>query len=111
MSWPLQWHGAAWTFLALGVLITPLDHEDVVCVRFWPEVRYGNLGYDHIVHVYNSCETRVRCSVSSDVNPEAVEVLVPTNEHREVVLNRGTPAREFTPNVECRFVRRGVKDR
>ena len=73
------------------------------CIRSWPEVRYKNYGYDHIVHVGNDCRVRASCAVSSDVNPEPIQVFIPAGEQVEVMTSRGSPAREFTPRVECRF--------
>jgi hypothetical protein len=74
------------------------------CVRSWPEVRYKNHGYDHIVHVGNDCRVKASCAVSSDVNPEPVQVIIQAGEQVEVVTTRGSPASEFTPRVECRFL-------
>ena len=74
------------------------------CIRSWPEVRYKNYGYDHIVHVGNDCRVKASCAVSSDVNPEPVQVIVPAGEQVEVMTSRGSPAREFTPRVECHFL-------
>jgi hypothetical protein len=74
------------------------------CIRSWPEVRYKNYGYDHIVHVGNDCRVKASCAVSSDVNPEPVQVIIPAGEQIEVMTSRGSPAREFTPRVECRFL-------
>lgn len=74
------------------------------CIRPWPEVRYRNYGYDHIVHVVNECRVKASCAVSSDVNPEPVQVVIPAGEQVDVMTSHGSPAREFTPRVECRFV-------
>lgn len=74
------------------------------CIRSWPEARYRNYGYDHIVHVGNDCRVKASCAVSSDVNPEPIQVIVPAGEQVEILTSRGSPAREFTPRVECRFL-------
>ena len=78
--------------------------QDPSCVEAFPEVRYRNYGYDHIVHLYSRCDVRAYCAVSTDANPTAVEVVVPPREHVEVLTLRGSPAREFTPKVSCRFL-------
>lgn len=75
----------------------------LLCIVSWPEARYRNYGYDHIVHIANQCSTRSICVVSTDVNPNPIEATVPAGEHVEVLTMRGSPAREFTPRVECRF--------
>lgn len=77
--------------------------QDRTCVDFWPEVRFRNYGYDHIVHLLSRCDVRASCVVSSDVNPKATVVEVGPGEHVEVLTFRGSPAREFTPRVECRI--------
>lgn len=78
--------------------------QDPTCVAFWPEVRYRNYGYDHVVHLYSRCDVRAYCAVSSDVNPQATDVVVPPREHVEVVTFRGSPAGQFTPKVVCHFL-------
>lgn len=78
--------------------------QDASCVEAWPEVRYRNYGYDHIVHLLSHCEVRAHCAVSSDVNPEPIDVLVPPREHIQVLTFRGSPASQFTPKVVCGFL-------
>jgi hypothetical protein len=73
------------------------------CVDYWPEVRYRNYGYDHIVHLLSRCEVVVFCRVSSDVNPVPAEVTLLPRAQVDVLTFRGSPAREFTPKVECRY--------
>jgi hypothetical protein len=79
------------------------DEQEPRCVSFWPEVRYRNYGYDHIVHLDSRCELTVLCEVWSDVNPEPSDVTVPPRGHVEVLSFRGSPARQFTPKVTCRL--------
>jgi hypothetical protein len=73
------------------------------CVRSWPEARYRNYGYDHIVHVINGCVTRVTCQVASDVSPAVITVTIPAREQSEVITFVGSPARSFTPKVLCKL--------
>jgi hypothetical protein len=75
------------------------------CVEFWGEVLYRNFGYDHVVHLRGRCDVPASCRVWTDVNPQAVDVIVPVRERVEVLTFRGSPAREFTPYVECRLRR------
>lgn len=111
-----------WKALALAALAFPIfpsacssatipavqtaegGQQDPSCVEAFPEVRYRNYGYDHVVHLYSRCDVRAYCAVSTDANPNAVEVVVPPREHVEVLTFRGSPAREFTPKVSCRFL-------
>lgn len=92
--------------LLAGALGSPASAQPQTppCIRFWPEVRYRNYAYDHIVHLGNACRVKASCAVSSDVNPEWIRVIVPAGEEIEVMTLRGSPAREFTPRVECRFL-------
>jgi len=76
--------------------------REVHCVVARPEVRYGNLGYDHIVHLTSQCTVPVRCAVSTDVNPKPVEVDLAPHAQQPVITFRGSPSRVFTPHVSCR---------
>ncbi|MFW5926139.1 MAG: hypothetical protein ACOCV4_08220 [Myxococcota bacterium] len=71
------------------------------CVQYWGEARYGAYGYDHVVHVANGCDEDARCRVASNVNPDWQRVTVPADAKKEVVTYVGSPAREFTPYVQC----------
>lgn len=93
--------------LAFGIVPASAREQQVTCVRSWSEVRQANRGYDHVVHLYNGCEVRVRCEVTSDVNPRGVRLVVPVYQHREVVLTRNSSFGEFAASVECRSLRRG----
>jgi len=79
------------------------EAEAPACVKHRAEARYRNLGYDHLVHVSNGCDQKVACRVSTNVNTEPVELGLNPGEAREVVTWRGSPAREFTARVVCRF--------
>jgi K+-sensing histidine kinase KdpD len=92
--------------LLVGFLGAPASAQPQTppCIRSWPEVRYRNYGYDHVVHIGNACRVKATCAVSSDVSPEWIRVIIPAGEALEVVTTRGSPAREFTPRIECRFL-------
>ena len=72
----------------------------LVCISVWPEARYV-VGYNHIVHVANACDSAFVCDVSTDVNPEPQRVRVPAHTEIEVVTFLGSPSRVFVPKVEC----------
>lgn len=78
---------------------SPLQNES--CVRTWLEVRYRNFGYDHVVHLVSECQAQVVCRVSTNSNPDGLEVVVPAGEAVEVITFVGSPAREFTASVSC----------
>lgn len=71
------------------------------CVRSWPEARYRNYGYDHIVHLNSRCHRTASCNVSTDVSPKVIAVTVAPGEHIEVLTQSGSPVPEFVVNVEC----------
>jgi hypothetical protein len=73
------------------------------CVEFQAEARFRNNGYDHIVHLRSRCDKHTYCSVATDVNPTPVNVEVPPRQQLSVLTFRGSPAREFTPKLTCRF--------
>jgi hypothetical protein len=79
------------------------EPEAPTCVASWPEVRFRNYGYDHLVHLQSRCALRAFCDVASDVNPKPTRVVIRPREELEVLTFRGSPARQFTPKVECRF--------
>jgi len=73
------------------------------CVDYRAEARYSGVGYDHLVHVSNQCDGTVKCDVSTNVNPEKIQVVVAAKASQTVLTWRGSPAREFTAAVSCRL--------
>jgi hypothetical protein len=71
------------------------------CIKVRPEARYRGYGYNHIVHVADVCAAAAECDVSTDVNPQPTHVSVPAKGEVEVTTFVGSPARVFTPKVEC----------
>ena len=71
------------------------------CVVVKAEAPYRGSGYDHIVKLESHCQKPVKCHVSSDVNPEPVEVALAPKERTEVLLWRGSPASTFKARVSC----------
>jgi len=73
------------------------------CVDYRAEARYSGVGYDHLVHISNQCERAAKCDVSTNVNPDKVQVVVAAKATETVLTWRGSPAREFTAAVSCRL--------
>ena len=72
------------------------------CVDVSGQARFASVGYDHIVTLKSDCKKTVKCQVRTNVNPEPASVeLAPAAEER-VVTWRGSPAREFQPDVTCK---------
>ena len=76
------------------------------CVRLEAMPRWGAGAYDHWLRVTNGCERRVRCEVSTDVNPEPVRVELAPEASQELLTFRGSPARTFTPRAVCEELER-----
>ena len=74
------------------------------CIQVWPEARYRNYGYDHIVHIGNACTVLAICAISSDVTPNPVRIEIKPGESLEVLIARGSTASQFTPRAECGLV-------
>lgn len=72
------------------------------CVSHTTEARHI-MGYDHLVHIKNACESEATCKVSTDVNPQIQLVTVAPGQTKSVLTFRGSPAREFKATVECRL--------
>jgi hypothetical protein len=71
------------------------------CIQFWPEARMQAYGYNHIVHIRDTCSVAADCIVSTDVNPEPTKVTVDAKSETEANTYLGSPARVFTPKVTC----------
>ena len=87
--------------VVLGWPSTAAPQDTPRCIQFWPESRYRDYRYDHIVHVINNCQSRASCAVSSDVTPTPVRAEVSPGESIEVLTARDSQLTEFTPRVEC----------
>jgi hypothetical protein len=72
------------------------------CIRVHSEARYSGYGYDHVVEIENGCAKAMVCTVKTDVNPEPTKVSLPAREKTTVVTFRGSPAREFKADVQCK---------
>jgi hypothetical protein len=93
--------------LALSVsgAATPLaDPPAAPCVTSHGEARLRYPGYDHVVVLTNACDPAYRCTVTTNVNPDAMVADVPGHREVEVLTFRGSPASEFTHKAECRKI-------
>lgn len=95
--------GAGLCVLFPALVVAQNQVPDCVTVR--GEARWGADAYNHVVVVQNRCEALVRCQVATNVNPQATALEVPAGETRELLTFLGSPAREFTPRVQCQLVR------
>jgi hypothetical protein len=72
------------------------------CERVRSEAVYRGYGYDHEVTIENTCTKSISCSVKTNVNPDAAHVRVAAHATEIVLTFRGSPAREFTAEVDCK---------
>jgi hypothetical protein len=72
------------------------------CAQVRTQAPYRAYGYDHEVLIENTCTKPINCSVKTDVNPEATTVRVAPHATETVVTFRGSPAREFKADVDCK---------
>ncbi|MEO7037913.1 MAG: hypothetical protein ABI548_28360 [Polyangiaceae bacterium] len=102
------WASGLFALIAVAIILgwpsTAAPQITPPCIQYWPETRYREYRYDHIVHVINNCQSPASCVVSSDVNPTPVRAAVSPGGSVEVLTARGSQAREFTPRVECGLV-------
>lgn len=95
--------------LALGLLASaPSEAADAgapaglpSCVQVTTESRYVPYGYNHIVHVRNTCPQLAACAVSTDVNPEAQRVDIAPAATADVTTFMGANAAAFVAKVSC----------
>lgn len=71
------------------------------CVDVKSEARFSGVGYDHLVTLKSACKKRLKCVVRTNVNSEPATVTLDPGEEESVLTWRGSPAREFTPDVKC----------
>lgn len=93
---------AVWFATDASAQKVPPSAAALTCVMVTGEASYASVGYDHLVHLHNKCDKAAVCTVATNVNPEAATVSLAPGEKQTVVTWRGSPAREFTPDVSCR---------
>lgn len=72
------------------------------CVDVSTEARFASIGYDHLVTLKSDCKKAVKCQVRTNVTSDPVGVDLAPAAEETVVTWRGSPAREFTPDVTCK---------
>lgn len=93
--------------LAVGALVAApttgaAESSDVpVCVHARAEARYIGFAYDHFVHIRNDCKQTAACTVTTNINPDPIDVRVAAGRTRSVLTYRASPAREFTYTLRC----------
>ncbi|HEY2516080.1 MAG TPA: hypothetical protein VGI39_34650 [Polyangiaceae bacterium] len=87
--------------LLLANRIASADPAPSCRISVLAEARWNGYGFNHLVHLVNSCSEVLDCNVSTDVNPQEQTVTVAA--HTDVVVNTfvGAPGRVFTPRATC----------
>ena len=90
-------------FALLAVLFAgDASADTTICtVHHSTEVRYRGLGYQHIVHITNSCDEAVACEVRTSASHGHVDVTVPGRSSVAVLTRRGAASRKFTAQLSC----------
>jgi hypothetical protein len=73
------------------------------CVDVRATARYSGYGYDHVVEIVNGCDKAADCSIATNANPQPSRLHVAAGQTQSVVTFRGSPAREFKPDVTCKL--------
>jgi hypothetical protein len=82
----------------------PAQASPDACAVVTPVARYIGYGYYHVVSLKNGCSRPVSCEVWTDVDPQPHHTLrVAPGETAEVVVRRGSPARDFKADKKCKF--------
>lgn len=58
----------------------PVAGTRPACVSVSPQPVFNGTGYNHLVSIVNQCSAAVTCSVTTNVNPRAIESVVPAGE-------------------------------
>jgi hypothetical protein len=77
---------------------SPMECVEVGGVSIW-----GGVGWNHFVYLTNHCGETVDCSVTTNVNPEPREAIVPQEVTALVVTAWNSPVSVFVPSVTCAF--------
>jgi hypothetical protein len=72
------------------------------CVDVTTDARFASVGYDHIVTLKSGCTKTMKCTVTTNVQPEPIAVELAAGGEESVVTWRGSPAREFAADVSCK---------
>lgn len=74
------------------------------CVAWKTEARWSGYAYNHLVHLDSACRETMRCSVTTNVNPDPVKAELDPGEKETVTTFLGSPASEFSASVTCKPV-------
>ena len=76
------------------------DRQAPECLQVEKSVIYRAYGYDHFVHLNNTCQAALSCELSTATLP-AQHVHLESGAQKEIMLRRGSPARTFDYTLRC----------
>jgi hypothetical protein len=72
------------------------------CHEVEKQVQYRGLAYQHTVVIRNTCDKKIACTIKASSNPDPIELKVAAKASESVVVNNGSPASEFSADVDCK---------
>lgn len=87
--------------LSLGHRIASAQGAPESCVKSECRTNYVAYGYNHTVHLENTCSTAMRCSVASDANPQPQQAQLAVGASTDVRTFTGSPASACRAIVSC----------
>ncbi len=73
------------------------------CAKVTGSAPYQGYGYTHLIELKNTCDKPVECRVWTNVDPNQLVLSAKTGETVSIATRKGSAAREFTPQSECKF--------
>lgn len=77
----------------------PAEHP--ACIEVTSHAQYSGFGYNHVVHLHNTCASAASCSVTTNVNPQPVSVQLAVGAATDLLTFRGSPASAFEAHAVC----------
>jgi hypothetical protein len=73
------------------------------CIQVSTDARYIPYGYNHVVILKSGCSKPAACTISTDVNPQAVAAEVAAGTTVEVLTFSASPSQTFHARVTCKL--------
>jgi hypothetical protein len=77
--------------------------KNPTCIAYRGEAQWRDFGYNHVVVIDNNCDKDADCEAWTDVDPKRIPLKVEKGKSGLITTRRGSPARAFTPGVECKL--------
>ena len=97
----IEWLLTTFLFMSFGTAANAQQGPAESCVRATCTTRYVAYGYNHVVHLENTCGRPMQCSVASDANPRATTTRLASGASTDVQTVMGSPASVCRAIVSC----------